>query len=215
MKAALDQDATFLDTNRVGDLISRLSSDASIVAKSVTQNVSDGTRAIIQGFVGFGMMSFLSWKLTCVMMILAPPLGAMALIYGRKIRNLSRQLQTSVGGLTKVAEEQLNATRTIQAYGGEKNEVRRYAKEVRNVFHIGMKEAVTSGLFFGSTGLVGNTAMLSLLLVGTSMIQSGSMTVGELSSFMMYAVYTGSSLFGLSSFYSELMKGAGAAARGF
>ncbi|CAI4620304.1 CPA_1a_G0037150.mRNA.1.CDS.1 [Saccharomyces cerevisiae] len=215
MKAALDQDATFLDTNRVGDLISRLSSDASIVAKSVTQNVSDGTRAIIQGFVGFGMMSFLSWKLTCVMMILAPPLGAMALIYGRKIRNLSRQLQTSVGGLTKVAEEQLNATRTIQAYGGEKNEVRRYAKEVRNVFHIGLKEAVTSGLFFGSTGLVGNTAMLSLLLVGTSMIQSGSMTVGELSSFMMYAVYTGSSLFGLSSFYSELMKGAGAAARVF
>ncbi|AJV60607.1 BAD_collapsed_G0037460.mRNA.1.CDS.1 [Saccharomyces cerevisiae] len=215
MKAALDQDATFLDTNRVGDLISRLSSDASIVAKSVTQNVSDGTRAIIQGFVGFGMMSFLSWKLTCVMMILAPPLGAMALIYGRKIRNLSRQLQTSVGGLTKVAEEQLNATRTIQAYGGEKNEVRRYAKEVRNVFRIGLKEAVTSGLFFGSTGLVGNTAMLSLLLVGTSMIQSGSMTVGELSSFMMYAVYTGSSLFGLSSFYSELMKGAGAAARVF
>ncbi|KAF1904755.1 ATP-binding cassette permease MDL1 [Saccharomyces cerevisiae] len=215
MKAALDQDATFLDTNRVGDLISRLSSDASIVAKSVTQNVSDGTRAIIQGFVGFGMMSFLSWKLTCVMMILAPPLGAMALIYGRKIRNLSRQLQTSVGGLTKVAEEQLNATRTIQAYGGEKNEVRRYAKEVRNVFHIGLKEAVTSGLFFGSTGLVGNTAMLSLLLVGTSMIQSDSMTVGELSSFMMYAVYTGSSLFGLSSFYSELMKGAGAAARVF
>ncbi|CAI4047665.1 hypothetical protein SUVZ_12G2290 [Saccharomyces uvarum] len=215
MKAALDQDATFLDTNRVGDLISRLSSDASIVAKSVTQNVSDGTRAIIQGFVGFGMMSFLSWKLTCVMMVLAPPLGAMALIYGRKIRNLSRQLQTSVGGLTKVAEEQLNATRTIQAYGGEKNEVRRYAKEVRNVFHVGLKEAVTSGLFFGSTGLVGNAAMLSLLLVGTNMIQSGAMTVGELTSFMMYAVYTGSSLFGLSSFYSELMKGAGAAARVF
>ncbi|EHN01184.1 Mdl1p [Saccharomyces cerevisiae x Saccharomyces kudriavzevii VIN7] len=215
MKAALDQDATFLDTNRVGDLISRLSSDASIVAKSVTQNVSDGTRAIIQGFVGFGMMSFLSWKLTCVMMLLAPPLGAMALVYGKKIRNLSRQLQTSVGGLTKVAEEQLNATRTIQAYGGEKNEVHRYAKEVRNVFHIGLKEAVTSGLFFGSTGLVGNTAMLSLLLVGTNMIQSGVMTIGELSSFMMYAVYTGSSLFGLSSFYSELMKGAGAAARVF
>ena len=93
-----------------------------------------------------------------------------------------------------------------RAYGGEKNEVHRYAKEVRNVFHIGLKEAVTSGLFFGSTGLVGNTAMLSLLLVGTSMIQSGTMTVGELSSFMMYAVYTGSSLFGLSSFYSELMK---------
>ena len=215
MKAALDQDAAFLDNNKVGDLISRLSSDASIVAKSVTQNVSDGTRAILQGFVGFGMMSYISWQLTSVMLLLIPPLGVMAMVYGRKIRYLSRQLQTSVGGLTKVAEEQLNATRTIQAYGGEKKEIHRYASEVRLVFDVGLKEALTSGLFFGSTGLVGNAALLSLLLVGTNMITIGSITVGELSSFMMYAIYTGSSLFGLSSFYSELMKGAGAAARVF
>ncbi|QLQ78737.1 hypothetical protein HG537_0B00860 [Torulaspora globosa] len=215
MKAALDQDATFLDANRVGDLISRLSSDASIVAKSVTQNVSDGTRAIIQGCVGFGMMSYISWQLTSVMVLMIPPLGIMAVIYGKKIRNLSRQLQTAVGGLTKVAEEQLGATKTIQSYVGEKNEIHRYASEVRSVFNIGLKEALVSGAFFGSTGLVGNTALLALLVVGSNMIQSGSMTVGDLSSFMMYAVYTGSSMFGLSSFYSELMKGAGAAARVF
>lgn len=215
MKAALQQDATFLDNNRVGDLISRLSSDASIVSKSVTQNLSDGARAVIQGAVGFGMMSFISWKLTCVMTLMAPPLAVMAMVYGKKIRNLSRQLQTSVGGLTKVAEEQLSAARTVQAYGGEKHEVRRYASEVRNVFNIGLKEALTSGVFFGVTGFVGNVALLALLLTGTSMIRSGAITVGDLSSFMMYAVYTGSSLFGLSSFYSELMKGAGAAARVF
>lgn len=215
MKAALEQDATFLDHNRVGDLISRLSSDAGIVSKSVTQNLSDGTRAVIQGFVGFGMMSFISWKLTCVMMLLAPPLGVMALVYGKRIRNLSRQLQTSVGELTKVSEEQLSATKTIQAYCGEKKEIHRYADEVRKVFHVGLKEALTSGAFFGVTGFVGNVALLALLLTGTSMIKTGLMTVGDLSSFMMYAVYTGSSLFGLSSFYSELMKGAGAAARVF
>lgn len=215
MKAALDQDSTFLDNNRVGDLISRLSSDASIVAKSVTQNVSDGTRAIIQGFVGFGMMGYISWQLTSVMILMIPPLGIMAVVYGRRIRNLSRQLQTSVGGLTKVAEEQLGAVKTIQSYVGEKREIHRYASEVRNVFNIGLKEALTSGAFFGSTGLVGNVSLLALLMVGTNMIQSGLITVGDLSSFMMYAVYTGSSMFGLSSFYSELMKGAGAAARVF
>ena len=215
MKAALQQDATFLDNNRVGDLISRLSSDAGIVSKSVTQNLSDGTRAVIQGFVGFGMMSYISWQLTCVMMLLAPPLGVMALVYGKRIRNLSRQLQTSVGELTKVSEEQLSATKTIQAYCGEKKEIRRYADEVRGVFQVGFKEAMTSGVFFGITGFVGNVALLALLLTGTSMIRTGLMTVGDLSSFMMYAVYTGSSLFGLSSFYSELMKGAGAAARVF
>lgn len=215
MKAALDQDSTFLDKNRVGDLISRLSSDASIVAKSVTQNVSDGTRAVIQGFVGFGMMTYISWQLTCVMGLMLPPIGAMAVIYGKKIRNLSKQLQTSVGGLTKVAEEQLGATKTIQSYVGEKKEIRRYAKEVRQVFDIGLKEALVSGMFFGSTGFVGNLSLLALLMSGASMIQSGAMTVGDLSSFMMYAVYTGGSLFGLSNFYSELMKGAGAASRVF
>lgn len=215
MKAALDQDAAFLDKNRVGDLISRLSSDASIVAKSVTQNVSDGTRAVIQGFVGFGMMTYISWQLTCVMGLMLPPIGAMAIVYGKKIRGLSKQLQTSVGGLTKVAEEQLGATKTIQSYVGEKKEIRRYAKEVRHVFDIGLKEALVSGMFFGSTGFVGNLSLLALLMSGASMIQSGAMTVGDLSSFMMYAVYTGSSLFGLSNFYSELMKGAGAASRVF
>ncbi|SCU99108.1 LAME_0G01860g1_1 [Lachancea meyersii CBS 8951] len=215
LKASLQQDATFLDNNRVGDLISRLSSDASIVSKSLTQNMSDGTRSLIQGFVGFGMMSYISWKLTCVMMLLAPPLAAMALIYGKRIRNLSRTLQASVGGLTKAAEEQLSATRTIQAYGGEKQAINQYAKEVREVYQVGLKEAITSGGFFGLTGLVGNVAVLALLLTGTSMIRSGAMTVGDLSSFMIYAVYTGSSLFGMSSFYSELMKGAGAAARVF
>ncbi|AET37330.1 ATP-binding cassette permease MDL1 Ecym_1072 [Eremothecium cymbalariae DBVPG len=215
MKAALQQDAAFLDYNRVGDLISRLSSDASIVSKSITQNTSDGARAVIQGMVGFGMMGYISAQLTGVMLLLAPPLVLMAMVYGRRIRNLTRELQTRVGGLTKVAEEQLNATRTIQSYCGERKEIRRYAEEVRSVFRVGLREAVTSGAFFGTTGLMGNMALLALLLTGTSMIRSGAITVGELSSFMMYAVYTGSSLFGLSSFYSELMKGAGAASRVF
>ena len=96
-----------------------------------------------------------------------------------------------------------------------KRQIHQYAKEVRQVYQVGLKEALTSGAFFGLTGLVGNVAVLALLLTGTSMIRTGAMTLGDLSSFMIYAVYTGSSLFGMSSFYSELMKGAGAAARVF
>jgi putative ABC transport system ATP-binding protein len=215
LKASLEQDAAFLDNNRVGDLISRLSSDASIVSRSVTQNISDGIRAVLSGGVGVTMMMLVSWKLTAIMLLLAPPLGAMAFVYGKRIRNLSRDLQKSVGDLTKVAEEQLNATRTIQAYGGERLEVSKYADSVRSVFKIGFKEATTSGIFFGTTGFIANIGLVALLGIGSSMIRDGSLTVGELSSFMMYAVYTGSSMFGLSNFYSELMKGAGAAARIF
>lgn len=215
LKASLEQDSAFLDNNRVGDLISRLSSDASIVSKSVTQNISDGIKAVLSGGVGITMMSLVSWKLTSIMLLLGPPLGAMAFVYGKRIRNLSRDLQTSIGDLTKVAEEQLNATRTIQAYAGERLEVRKYSQNVRNVFKIGFNEATTSGIFFGATSLIANIGLITLLGIGSSMIRNGSLTVGELSSFMMYAVYTGSSMFGLSNFYSELMKGAGAASRIF
>lgn len=215
LKASLEQDATFLDNNKVGDLISRLSSDASIVSKSVTQNISDGMRSVLSGGVGLSMMFLVSWKLTAYMLLLGPPLGVMAFFYGRKIRNLSRELQKSVGNLTKVAEEQLNSTKTIQAYGGEIREVAKYSESVREVFKIGFQEAKMSGLFFGSTGFIANIGLIALLGIGSSMIRNGSMTVGDLSSFMMYAVYTGSSMFGLSNFYSELMKGTGAAARIF
>lgn len=210
MKVVMSQDATFMDKHRVGDLISRLSADASIVSKSVTSNLSDGCRATLQGLVGLGMMSYISLKLTAVMTMMVPPLGILAMIYGSKIKKISKQLQEKVGELSKTSEEQLNSLRTVQAYAGEKKELARYSSEVRSVFNVGVKEAVVSALFFGSAGLIGNIAMMALLLVGTS---DASISIGELSSFMMYSVYTGSSIFGLSGFYSELMKGCGAAER--
>jgi putative ABC transport system ATP-binding protein len=78
-----------------------------------------------------------------------------------------------------------------------------------------MKESLISATFFSSTGFLGNMTILSLLYVGGSMVSSGAITIGELTSFLMYTAYAGSSLFGLSSFYSELMKGVGAASRLF
>jgi putative ABC transport system ATP-binding protein len=69
------QDATFYDSNRHGELISRLSNDTTIAAKSITQNVSDGLRAIVSGIAGFGMMAYVSLPLTGLMSIIVPPLG--------------------------------------------------------------------------------------------------------------------------------------------
>ncbi len=214
-KKIITQDSEFFDKNRVGDLISRLGADSNIVARSITQNVSDGLRAIVSGVVGLTMMCYVNLQLTLVMIIVAPPLAIGAMIYGKRIRQISKDLQESVGTLTKVAEEQLNMVKTIQSFNGEVKEVKKYNNQVRNVFSIGKKEALTSGVFFGCTGLVGNFTILSLLIYGTGMVSSGVMSMGDLISFMMYAAYTGSSTFGLSSFYSELMKGTGAASRLF
>lgn len=209
------QNAEFFDANRVGDLISRLSSDTIIVGKSITQNLSDGLRSLVSGAAGIGLMAFVSMKLTGILFVMLPAIGVGAFFYGKAIRNLSRKIQRNLGTLTKIAEERLGNVRTSQAFAGEILEVSRYNKQVKKIFNLGKREALISATFFSTTGLLGNMTILAVLYVGGGMVQSGAISIGELSSFLMYTVYAGSSIFGLSSFYSELMKGVGAASRLF
>ncbi|KAF2758991.1 hypothetical protein EJ05DRAFT_328485 [Pseudovirgaria hyperparasitica] len=209
------QNAEFFDANRVGDLISRLGSDTVIVGKSITQNLSDGLRSIVSGTAGFVMMGWVSLKLTGVLALIAPPVGIIAFLAGRRLRELSRRIQKSLGTLTKIAEERLGNVRTSQAFVGEIEEVGRYNKQVKKIFELGKKEAQVAAGFYGSTGLMGNLTILAILSIGGGMVKSGSITIGELTSFLMYTVYAGSSMVGLSGFYGELMKGVGAASRLF
>ncbi|KAM3439673.1 hypothetical protein NHJ13734_003613 [Beauveria thailandica] len=209
------QDAEFFDANRVGDLISRLSSDTVIVGKSVTQNLSDGLRALFSGGAGFAIMIWTSPKLTGLLLLMFPPIAIGAFFYGRAIRNISRSIQKNLGTLTKIAEERLGNIKTSQAFVGEVQEVGRYNRQIRRIFALGKKESLVAATFFASTGWAGNMTILAMLAVGGSFVRSGAMSLGDLTSFMMYTAFAGSSLFGLSGFYSELMKGVGAASRLF
>ncbi|KAM0453228.1 hypothetical protein ACHAPV_009022 [Trichoderma viride] len=209
------QDAEFFDANRVGDLISRLGSDSVIVGKSITSNLSDGLRAIFSGGAGFAIMIWTSAKLTGILCLMFPPIAIGAFFYGRAIRNVSRAIQQNLGTLTKIAEERLGNIKTSQAFVGEVQEVGRYNKQVRKIFALGKKESYIAATFFSSTGWAGNMTLLAMLVVGGNLVRSGAMSLGDLTSFMMYTAFAGSSLFGLSGFYSELMKGVGAASRLF
>jgi putative ABC transport system ATP-binding protein len=144
------QDAEFFDANRVGDLISRLSSDTIIVGKSITQNLSDGLRAAVSGAAGFSLMAYTSAKLSTILLVLLPPIGLGALFYGRAIRNISRKMQKNLGSLTKIAEERLGNVKTSQSFAGEVIEVNRYNKQVRKIFELGKKESLISATFFSS-----------------------------------------------------------------
>ena len=209
------QNAEFFDANRVGDLISRLSSDTVIVGKSITQNLSDGLRSLVSGVGGLTLMAYVSLKLTSVLAVCFPPVALGTFLFGRAMRNLSRKIQKNLGTLTKIAEERLGNVRTSQAFGGEILEVARYNKQVKKIFALGKREAFISATYFSATGLAGNMTILALLYIGGGMVQSGAISIGELTSFLMYAVFAGGSLFGLSGFWSELMKGVGAASRLF
>ena len=209
------QDAEFFDANRVGDLISRLNSDTAIVGKSITQNMSHGLSSLFVTCAGFTIMIWTSPTLTGFLLLMFPPVAIGTVIYGLAIRNISKSLQKNLGVLTKIVEERLGNMKTCQAFVGEVQEVRRYNKQIRNIFALGCKESLTNATFFASTGWAGDMAIMAILIVGGSFVRSGALSVGDLTSFMLYTVFTGSGLFGLSNFYSELMKGVGAASRLF
>lgn len=148
-------------------------------------------------------------------MLVVPPVAFFAIVYGRYVKSLSRKTQNALSEITKVAEERISNVRTVQAFAKEKSEEKRYGLRVEEVFGLAKKEALASAAFFGGAGLSGNLAVLAVLLSGGKMVMENTITIGELTSFMLYTAYVGTSLGGLTSFYSEIMKGVGASDRLF
>ncbi|XP_075780841.1 ATP-binding cassette sub-family B member 10, mitochondrial isoform X1 [Pelodiscus sinensis] len=209
----LKQEIAFFDKTSTGELINRLSSDTTLLGRSVTENLSDGLRAGAQASVGVGMMFFVSPKLATFVLSVVPPLAIIAVIYGRYLRKLTRMTQDSLAEATQLAEERIGNIRTVRAFGQEMTEMDKYISKVDYVLQLAKREAFARAGFFGATGLSGNMIVLSVLYKGGLLMGSTQMTIGELSSFLMYAFWVGISIGGLSSFYSELMKGLGAGGR--
>uniref|UniRef100_A0A8C8Z9K1 ATP-binding cassette sub-family B member 10, mitochondrial n=1 Tax=Prolemur simus TaxID=1328070 RepID=A0A8C8Z9K1_PROSS len=209
----LRQEVAFFDKTRTGELINRLSADTALLGRSVTENLSDGLRAGAQASVGISMMFFVSPSLATFVLSVVPPMSIIAVIYGRYLRKLTKVTQDSLAQATQLAEERIGNVRTVRAFGKEMTEIEKYASKVDYVMQLARKEAFARAGFFGATGLSGNLIVLSVLYKGGLLMGSAHMTVGELSSFLMYAFWVGVSIGGLSSFYSELMKGLGAGGR--
>ncbi|KAI5988152.1 P-loop containing nucleoside triphosphate hydrolase protein [Pisolithus albus] len=208
-EAALKQEVEFVEKGE-GDVLSRLSADSSIVGESVTNNLSDGLRAIVMSSVGLGAMFYLSPQLTLLMLGIVPPVSLGAVWYGRYLKKLSNQTQEAMGEMVKVAQESLSALRTVQAFNAHPQEQQKFHEKVTSVLNLVRKEAIASGIFFGSTGWSGNVTILGLLGYGGTLVAQGVITVGNLTSLLLYTVYVGNGLQMLSSFFSSIMRGIGA-----
>uniref|UniRef100_A0A1A7W653 ATP-binding cassette sub-family B member 10, mitochondrial n=1 Tax=Iconisemion striatum TaxID=60296 RepID=A0A1A7W653_9TELE len=209
----LRQEVAFFDRNRTGELINRLSADTAVVGRSITDNLSDGLRAVAQAAAGVSMMFYVSPSLASFVLMIVPPMAALAVVYGRYLRSISKRTQDALAQATQLAEERIGNIRTVRAFGKELSEVDLYTQKADRVLSLAKQEALMRAGFFGVTGLSGNLMILSVLYKGGLLMASQHMTVGELSSFLMYTFWVGISIAGLSSFYSELMKGFGAGAR--
>ncbi|XP_046967857.1 ATP-binding cassette sub-family B member 10, mitochondrial-like [Vanessa cardui] len=207
------QEPAWFGRTSTGELVNRLSADTQLVGRNLSSNVSDGLRSLFMVGAGTGMMFYMSPSLALIGLCVVPPVSMLAVIYGRFVRGITRQLQDALAETSELAEEKISNIKTVKAFSKEKKECESYAQRIETLLQLAYKESLAVGSFYGLTGLSGNTIIILVLYYGGGMVAAEQMTVGNLTSFLLYAAYVGISIGGLSSFYTELNKGMGAATR--
>src|SRR5262249_16121764 len=129
-RSIMFQDIEFFDRSRVGDLLSRLSSDCQVVQRAVTINVSVALRYSLQVLGGIVLMLIISPQLTAVILLLIPVLAACTMFWGKKLRVLSRKMQEELAEANVIAEESVGAVRTVRMFAGDRYETGRYSAAI-------------------------------------------------------------------------------------
>uniref|UniRef100_M4BF40 Uncharacterized protein n=1 Tax=Hyaloperonospora arabidopsidis (strain Emoy2) TaxID=559515 RepID=M4BF40_HYAAE len=209
------QDMGFFDASRTGELLNRLSADTTLIGKVLSDKTASGLRSAGQALGSITMIFITCPKLAMVMLSVVPPIALGAVSYGRYVKKLTTEVQTQLSEATEVAEEKLSNIRVVRWFAKEPHEVEAYRKKVDDVLALARKRSLASATFFGGVDFGVKLSMVGVLGYGGQMVVEGSLTSGELTSFLLYTLYVGFSVAGMSSFYAELMKGIGASSRVF
>lgn len=141
----------------------------------------------------FDFQLYTSPELALVGLTLVPPVAFLAVSYGRFVRNITRNVQDDLARATTVAQEKISNIRTVKTFGKELVEMEKYKERLQNVLNLGYKESLARGMFFAFNGFAGNAIVISVLYYGGVMVTDQTITLGNLSAFLMYAAYIGKS----------------------
>ncbi|KAG5502781.1 hypothetical protein JKF63_04549 [Porcisia hertigi] len=211
------QPTAFFDSteNRTGALVQRLSMDCNVVGSSLTEAVTNGSKNLLQTVGSIAVMLYYSPLLTSVIVSMIPPVAIFAGLYGRYIRKLQHNMQDALASMGTVAEERLANIRTVKSFGTEAQEETWYGKNVQRVFDLSMRMVRWNSVYVASLQVVGYGAMYCIMWAGSMLVASAKLTPGILFSFMLYTVYCGIGLMGLTNLATEINKGYGASLRLF
>ncbi|KAF8299077.1 putative ABC transporter, mitochondrial [Trypanosoma cruzi] len=211
----LAQPTTFFDSseNATGSLLQRLSMDCNVVGSSLTEAVTQGSKNLLQTVGSIGIMLYYSPILTGVICGMVPPLAVFAGFYGRYVRRLQQQMQDALAVKGTVAAERLGNIRTVKAFARESEELKWYEKKVDAVFQISKRMLFYNASYMASLQFVGYGALYCIIWAGSLLVASNNLSPGVLFSFVLYTVYCGIGLMGLTNLATEINKGYGASLR--
>jgi len=203
----------FFEENKMGDLISRLTSDVEKLYSTFSITLAEFFRQIIILFVGIMFLAITTPRLSLIMLLTVPVVVVCAIFFGRYIRKLSRQRQKKLAVSNSILGESLQAIQVVKAFANEVFETKRYGNSIGEVVTIAMKYARGRAAFsvFIVTILFG--ALFFIIWQGALMVQEGTITAGSLVSFVTYTFIIGGSIASLGNFYPEILGAIGATER--
>ena len=203
----------FFETNRSGDIMSRLTSDTTLLQSIIGSSLSIALRSSISSAGALIMLFITNFKLSLVVIFAIPAVLLPILYFGRKVRDLSRKSQDSVASVGSYAGEVIQQIKTVQSFTQEPLEKKAFGEEVERAFRVAKKRISQRAILTAVVIMAVFTALSAMLWFGGRDVITGQMTGGDLGAFIFYAMLMAVGMASLSEVYGELQRAAGAAER--
>ncbi|WP_108459535.1 ABC transporter transmembrane domain-containing protein [Devosia naphthalenivorans] len=209
----LQLDARYFDTNRVGELTSRLNGDVGVIRAAVGSSFSLALRSIVT-IVGALIMMFLtSPVLTLAVVIIGPALLLPVIAFSRRLRRMSRRTQDALADLSAMATEMLGATRTVKSFTQEEVQAGIYGARSEDSYQAEIKRLGARSMLVGMVIFLGTSAIVFLVWWGARAVFEGTVTAGQLAQFLIYALMASGALTNVSEVLGMLQTIAGSTER--
>jgi ATP-binding cassette subfamily B protein len=203
----------FFEMNRTGEILSRITTDTTLIQSVVGASASMALRNLLILIGGSVMLLVTSAKLTGLMLLVVPAVVFPIIIFGRKVRRLSRVTQDRVAEVGAMADETIGGIRTVQAYVHEDIDRLTFRGKVESSFNAAVRQVRARAWLTLAVILLVFGAIDAALWIGAKDVVAGVMSGGELAAFVFYAMITAGSVGALSEVYGDAQRAAGAAER--
>ncbi|WP_394993307.1 ABC transporter ATP-binding protein [Emticicia sp.] len=204
---------TFFEKSRVGELMSRITSDVTQLQDVLSITLAELFRQVFTLVGGVILISLLSSKLTLFMLSTFPFLVVAAIVFGRFIRKNSKKVQDELAKTNIIVEETLQSVNVVKAFTNERLEVNRYSMSIQSVVDYALKAATFRGGFISFIILVLFGGVVGVVWYGGNLVLSGELAFKDLFTFIIYTGFIGGSVGGLGDMYAQIQRTIGASER--
>jgi subfamily B ATP-binding cassette protein MsbA len=206
---------SFFTRRKTGELMSHVTSDATLVHGVVTQTVISVLGQVLTLVGGVAVIFLMNWRLALLTLVVAPPIGVLGQFLGRRIRAISREAQDAQGDAVGVLQEAIAEVRTVQAFTREDYDSERFRPKLLVPLAKLHQRARLSATLFPLVGFLGVGASIVVLWYGGHQVIRGEITTGQLVAFLLYAGMVAGPIGGLAGQWTQVQEAFGAADRIF